>query len=102
MERTKDESHQDTEASSNKGRARAREEAQAKIAEEDDGHEAMALYEQGYRAGWADAIDEAAKVVENFKRDASFDDSQVGAGEHNANQANIAAAIRARKDTDAK
>ena len=59
--------------------------------EEDDGHEAMALYEQGYRAGIAEAV----KVVENFKRDASFDDSQVGAGEHNANQANIVAAIRA-------
>jgi len=36
----------------------------------------------------------AAKIAEGYKRDASFDDSMVGAVEHNANQANIAAAIR--------
>lgn len=35
-----------------------------------------------------------ARIVDNHKRDASFDDSMVGALEHNSNEANIAAAIR--------
>lgn len=48
-------------------------------------------WQDGYRAG----LEAAAKVAETYQRDASFDDSQVGAIEHNANQANIAAAIRA-------
>ncbi|MDO8535149.1 MAG: hypothetical protein Q7S17_10480 [Xanthobacteraceae bacterium] len=46
-------------------------------------------------AEYARGVEDAAKVAETYQRDASFDDSQVGAGEHNANQANIAAAIRA-------
>lgn len=35
-----------------------------------------------------------ARIVDNYKRDASFDDSMVGAQEHNSNEANIARAIR--------
>ncbi len=35
-----------------------------------------------------------AKIAGEYKRDASFDDSMVGAIEHNSNQQNIAAAIR--------
>jgi len=35
-----------------------------------------------------------AVIAANYKRDASFDDSMVGALEHNSNQMNIAAAIR--------
>jgi hypothetical protein len=34
-----------------------------------------------------------AKIAGTYKRDASFDDSQVGALEHNSNQQNIARAI---------
>lgn len=41
------------------------------------------------------AYEHAAKIAENHKRDASFDDSMAGALEHNSNQANIAAEIRA-------
>lgn len=40
------------------------------------------------------ALEEAAQLVDRWKRDASFDDSQVGALEHNSNEANIAHAIR--------
>lgn len=35
-----------------------------------------------------------ARIVDNYKRDASFDDSMVGAQEHNSNESNIARAIR--------
>jgi len=52
---------------------------------------ASGSWPEGYRAG----LEAAAKVAETYQRDASFDDSQVGAIEHNATQANIAAAIRA-------
>lgn len=38
--------------------------------------------------------EEDARIAESYQRDASFDDSAVGASEHHANQANIAAAIR--------
>ncbi len=53
-------------------------------------------------AAEARGIERAAIVAGTYKRDASFDDSMVGAQEHNANQANIADAIRAlaaAKDT---
>lgn len=50
-----------------------------------------AVRAEGFRQG----VEEAARVAESYHRDASFDDSQVGAQEHNANQANIARAIRA-------
>jgi hypothetical protein len=43
----------------------------------------------------AAALTEAARIARFFNRDASFDDSSVGAGEHNANQNNIASAIEA-------
>lgn len=38
-------------------------------------------------------MERAAEIAGGYKRDASFDDSMVGALEHNANQMNIAAAI---------
>lgn len=44
----------------------------------------------------AEEREACAVIAESYDRDASFDDSQVGASEHNANQANIAQAIRAR------
>lgn len=58
-----------------------------------------ALQEEGYRILGPGEIDRetlerAAEVAETYQRDASFDDSMVGAQEHNANQANIADAIR--------
>jgi hypothetical protein len=42
---------------------------------------------------WNRAIHEAAYIAGCYKRDASFDDSIVGAMEHNSNQGNIARAI---------
>lgn len=54
-----------------------------------------ALPAQERRAPESEIIERCAQIAENYKRDASFDDSQVGAGEHNANQINIANAIRA-------
>lgn len=47
-----------------------------------------------FRRGAEAMREAAARCAETYKRDASFDDSQVGAIEHNANQANIAACIR--------
>lgn len=46
-------------------------------------------------AAEARALERAATYAERYQRDASFDDSIVGAQQHNANQANIAAGIRA-------
>lgn len=43
---------------------------------------------------YAEGVEAAAKAVEAYKRDASFDDSQVGALEHNSNEENIVCAIR--------
>ena len=51
-------------------------------------------------ATYARALEDATTTVDKYKRDASFDDSGVGALEHNSNQANIAAAIRALKDQE--
>jgi len=49
----------------------------------------------GNDAVWNEAIAAAVQKVDAHKRDASFDDSMVGALEHNSNEANIAQEIRA-------
>lgn len=45
----------------------------------------------------ADLIEQCARIVESYKRDASYVDNSIGALEHNSNQANIAAEIRKLK-----